>query len=62
MTRPSEHYKGTLDMGLLWEVIKLSFPFKALLLATIVYSVLLALIGPLRPELIQQLIAVLEKV
>jgi ATP-binding cassette, subfamily B, multidrug efflux pump len=56
MTRPSEHYKGTLDMGLLWEVIKLSFPFKALLLATIVYSVLLALIGPLRPELIQQLI------
>jgi ATP-binding cassette subfamily B protein len=54
--RTSENKKESLDITLLWKVIKLSFPFKALLIATIIYSLLLALIGPLRPGLIQNLI------
>ena len=56
MTQANEHKKEALDLALLWKVIKLSFPFKPLLIATVIYSLLLALLGPLRPELIQQLI------
>lgn len=56
MATSVEQNSNTLDIALLWKVIRLSFPFKALLISTIVYSLLLALLGPLRPELIQQLI------
>ena len=45
-----------MDMRLLWKVIQLAFPFKFLLIATVVYSLVLAILGPLRPELIQRLI------
>ena len=45
-----------MDMKLLWKVIQLAFPFKFLLIATVVYSLVLAILGPLRPELIQRLI------
>tara|TARA_B110000459_G_scaffold87664_2_gene98103 strand:- start:8708 stop:10456 length:1749 start_codon:yes stop_codon:yes gene_type:complete len=45
-----------MDLHLLWKVIKLAFPFKFLLIATILYSLVLAILGPLRPELIQRLI------
>ena len=45
-----------MDMKLLWKVIQLAFPFKFLLIATLVYSLVLAILGPLRPELIQRLI------
>ncbi len=46
----------SMDMKLLWQVIKLAFPFKGLLISTILYSLFLAILGPLRPELIQRLI------
>lgn len=45
-----------MDIKLLWQVIKLAFPFKLLLIGTIIYALLLAILGPLRPELIQRLI------
>ncbi|MEJ6694749.1 MAG: ABC transporter ATP-binding protein [Chitinophagales bacterium] len=51
-----EHTTQSMDLHLLWKVIKLAFPFKFLLIATILYSLVLAILGPLRPELIQRLI------
>lgn len=46
----------SMDVKMLWKVIKLASPFKLLLIATILYALILALLGPLRPELIQRLI------
>lgn len=51
-----EHTTQSMDLHLLWKVIKLAFPFKFLLITTIMYSLALAILGPLRPELIQRLI------
>ena len=51
-----EHTTQSMDLHLLWKVIKLAFPFKFLLITTIMYSMALAILGPLRPELIQRLI------
>ncbi len=45
-----------MDLKLLWKVIKLAFPLKALLIATILFSLFLALVGVIRPELMQRLI------
>jgi ATP-binding cassette subfamily B multidrug efflux pump len=46
----------SMDIKLLWKVIKLASPFRILLIATILFSLVLAILGPLRPELIQRLI------
>lgn len=52
----NETKKNNTDYKQLWKVIKLSFPYKSLLFSTTLLSLVLALLGPLRPELIQQLI------
>lgn len=52
----TETKKNNTDYKQLWKVIKLSFPYKSLLFSTTILSLVLALLGPLRPELIQQLI------
>ncbi|MCB9256004.1 MAG: ABC transporter ATP-binding protein [Chitinophagales bacterium] len=51
-----ETNKSNTDYKQLWKVIQLSFPYKALLFSTTFLSLVLAILGPLRPELIQQLI------
>lgn len=56
MTNKKDNKAPSMDMQLLWKVIKLSFPMKSLLIATIFFSLILAILGPLRPELMQQLI------
>jgi len=45
-----------IDLKLLWKVIRLAFPLKTLLIATILFSLFLALVGVIRPELMQRLI------
>lgn len=55
-TRSDTNTNNAMDIKLLWRVIKLATPFKGLMIATIVYALMLAILGPLKPELIQRLI------
>ena len=56
MSNNKENKAPSMDLSLLWKVIKLSFPLKGLLIATILFSLFLAILGPLRPKLMQLLI------
>lgn len=48
--------QNSFDLALLWKVIQLSFPYKGLLISTVLITIALSLLGPTKPELIQRLV------